>query len=135
MNPSGKAQSDDIYTAPTSDTSKIAAPLTCTQTYYYMSSPSLYFDDSNFYNEIFETGTNFWLASRCVNCYISGFKTANFGLRYVGNYKNLSGCYLFRSVGNRNSDNNHLAPVVTFDSAVQVKSGSGTTDDPFIIGK
>ena len=28
-----------------------------------------------------------------------------------------------------------IAPVVTFNSAIQIKSGSGTTEDPYIIGK
>ena len=29
----------------------------------------------------------------------------------------------------------HLAPVVSFVSAIKIKSGSGTTDDPYEIGK
>jgi len=134
MNPSGKTQSEDVYTTPTADTSKTASTtLTCTQTYYYMSSPSSYFDDSNFYNMIFGTGTNFWLASRCVYC-ISRSSFACFGLRNVRS-NDLYGNYLCYSDGSNYGNNYRLAPVVSLSSGIQVKSGSGTTSDPYEIGK
>ena len=84
MNPSGKTQSEDVYTAATTDTLKTdATSLTCTQTWYCFDSvPSSYFDDSNFYGMIFGTETAFWLASRCVDCY-SNNTVALFGLFYV----------------------------------------------------
>ena len=135
MNPSGKTQSEDVYTIPTiTDTSRTATTtLTCTQTYYYMSSLRSYFDDSNFYNMIFGTGTNFWLASRYVDCN-SNQSAAVFGLRVVRD-SNLYGNYLFNSDGYGRSVTIRIAPVVTFDSAIQIKSGSGTTSDPYVIGK
>ena len=139
MNPNGKSGSDNIYTT-LPETSETKGPskthrLTCTQTYYGMSSPSSYFDDSNFYNMIFVTriGTAFWLASRCVNCYSSN-SDANFGLRRVNN-GNLEGDNLFLSSGDSYSGTNRLAPVVSLGSGIQVKSGSGTTSDPYVIGK
>ena len=136
MNPSGKSGSDDIYTT-LPETSKTTGPsktnLTCTQTYYYMSSPSSYFDDSNFYNMIFGTGTNFWLASRYVNCNSSD-SYAYFGLRFV-NSSYLIGINLFYSNGSSDYNRNRLAPVVSLSSGIQVKSGSGTTSDPYVIGK
>ena len=87
MNPNGKSGSDDIYTT-LPETSETTGPsktnLTCTQTYYNMSSPSSYFDDSNFYNMIFGARTNFWLASRSVYCRLSTYYSyATFGLRDV----------------------------------------------------
>ena len=136
MNPSGKSGSDDIYTT-LPGTSETTGPsktnLTCTQTYYKMISPSSYFDDSNFYNMIFGTGTYFWLASRCVYCN-SNYSYAYFGLRGV-NRSSLYGYGLFSSDGSSYNDYNHLVPVVSLSSGIQVKSGSGTTDDPYIIGK
>ena len=139
MNPNGKSGSDNIYTT-LPETSETKGPskthrLTCTQTYYGMSSPSSYFDDSNFYNMIFVTriGTVFWLASRYVNCN-SGNSCANFGLRRVNN-GNLEGDNLFLSSGDSYSGTNRLAPVVSLGSGIQVKSGSGTTSDPYVIGK
>ena len=135
MNPSGKTQSEDVYTAATTDTSKTdATSLTCTQTYYYFGSiPSSYFDDTNFHSMIFGTGTTLWLASRYVDCH-SSFSYANFGLRIVNN-SGLSGQDLFYSNGYSKSYYYGLVPVVSLGSGVQIKSGSGTTSDPYVIGK
>ena len=134
MNPNGKTQSEDVYTTPTGDTSKTASTtLTCTQTFYYFNcTPRSYFDDSNFYNMIFGTGI-FWLASRSVSCN-SSTPYANFGLRRVY-YGDLNDSDLFRSNGGSNYGNGRLAPVVSLSSGIQVKSGSGTTSDPYVIGK
>ena len=136
MNPNGKSGSDNIYTT-LPETSETTGPsktnLTCTQTYYYMSSPSSYFDDSNFYSMIFGTGTYFWLASRYVNCQ-SFSLNASFGLRYVGG-SDLNGNYLFSSNGNSSNNNYRLGPVVSLGSGIQVKSGSGTESDKYVIGK
>ena len=135
MNPSGKTQSEDVYTAATTDTSKTASTtLTCTQTYYYFNStPSSYFDDTNFYNMIFGTGTWFWLASRYVECCSDGL-SAFFGLRFVNN-SSLGGNDLFYSSDSYTSSYNCLAPVVSLGSGVQIKSGEGTTEKPYVIGK
>ena len=136
MNPNGKSGSDDIYTT-LPEISETTGPsktnLTCTQTCYYMSSPSSYFDDSNFYSMTLGSGANFWLASRYVDC-ISGSPYAYFGLRYVDS--SFLGCDgLFYSNGTNVSCNYRLAPVVSLGSGVQIKSGSGTTENPYIIGK
>ena len=135
MNPSGKTQSEDVYTAATEDTSKTASTtLTCTQTYYrFDSTPSSYFDDSNFYNMIFGTETKFGLASRYVSC-SSNHSYALFGLCCV-RVSDLGGYVFFSSNGNSSSSSNRLAPVVSLGSGVQVKSGEGTTENPYIIGK
>ena len=137
MNPNGKSGSDDIYTT-LPETSETTGPsktnLTCTQTLYYFSyTPSSYFDDSNFYNMIFGTGTYFWLASRCVNCH-SYDSRATFGLRFVSD-SILSGNFLFYSDGDSDYHHRRLASVVSLGSGIQVKSGSGTEGDKYIIGK
>ena len=137
MNPNGKSGSDDIYTT-LPETSETTGPsktnLTCTQTYYRLDSiPSSYFNDSNFYNMIFGTGTYFWIASRCVTCY-SGDWCAYFGLRYVSR-SDLNGYNLFCSDGRSLNYNRRVAPVVSLGSGIQVKSGSGTESDPYVIGK
>ena len=137
MNPNGKSGSDNIYTT-LPETSETTGPsktnLTYTQTYYYFkSTPSSYFDDTNFHSMIFGTGTYFWLASRFVEC-DSSLSYAYFGLRRVGS-SSLDGSALFDSYGDSGNYDRRLAPVVTFDPAIQIKSGSGTTEDPYIIGK
>ena len=134
MNPNGKTQSEDVYTTPTGDTSKTASTtLTCTHTYYYMYKPRSYFDDSNFYNMIFGTGTFFWLASRDVNCR-SDLSYAGFGLRLVDD-SSLYDDDMFYSYGYSTRCSNRVAPVVSLGSGIQVKSGSGTESDPYVIGK
>ena len=135
MNPNGKSGSDDIYTT-LPETSETTGPsktsLTCTRTHYYFSSiPSSYFDDTNFHSMIL--GRVFWLASRCVDCY-SYNSSAHFGLRISGNNL-LNGADLFSSSGISNSYGAFLAPVVTLGPGIQVKSGSGTTSDPYVLGK
>ena len=138
MNPNGKSGSDDIYTT-LPETSETTGPsktnLTCTQTEYYFDEGVLssYFDDTNFYSMIFGTGTDFWLASRYVCCY-SYNSYAGFGLRRVdGSF--FHGYNLFESNGDYDRYNNRLAPVVSLGSGIQVKSGSGTTEKPYVIGK
>ena len=136
MNPNGKSGSDNIYTT-LPETSETTGPsktnLTCTQTYYNVSQSSSYFDDSNFYNMIFGTGTYFWLASRYVYCH-SDDSAAYFGLRRVSS-SNLGVYNLFRSRGSDDSNDNRLASVVSLGSGIQVKSGSGTESDKYVIGK
>ena len=136
MNPNGKSGSDNIYTT-LPETSETTGPsktnLTCTQTFWGGSQSSSYFDDSNFYNMIFGTGTYFWLASRYVNC-DSGNSRAIFGLRFVGS-SSLNGFSMFYSSGRSGSSYYRLAPVVSLGSGIQVKSGSGTTSNPYVLGK
>ena len=133
----GKSGSDNIYTT-LPETSETTGPsktnLTCTQTFYYFDSiPSSYFDDTNFHSMIFGTGTEFWLASRYVDCR-SDRLFADFGLRHVDR-SDLYGHSLFYSNGYNNNDYYRLAPVVSLGSGVQIKSGEGTTEKPYIIGK
>ncbi len=136
MNPNGKSGSDDIYTT-LPETSETTGPsktnLTCTQTYYGGSQSSSYFDDTNFHSMIFKTSTYFWLASRYVRC-LSNHSNAGFGLRYVG-FSDLDGYGLFYSYGGSYDYNRRLGPVVSLGSGVQIKSGSGTTEKPYVIGK
>ena len=136
MNPNGKSVSDDIYTT-LPETPETTGPsktnLTCTQTFWGGSQSSSYYDDANFYNMIFGTGANFWLASRYVGCN-SNDSYAHFGLRYVTR-SNLGGNDLFDSDGGSYFGSNCFAPVVSLGSGIQVKSGSGTTSDPYEIGK
>ena len=136
MNPNGKSVSDDIYTT-LPETPETTGPsktnLTCTQTFWGGSQSSSYYDDANFYNMIFGTGTYFWLASRYVYCNSSN-SNAYFGLRIVSSSA-LGGYYLFNSRGSSYGDDYRVAPVVSLGSGIQVKSGSGTTSDPYEIGK
>ena len=134
MNPNGKTQSEDVYNTPTTETIKTdATTLTCTQTFFGGSQSSSYYDDTNFYNMIFGTGTVFWLASRFVHCFTSN-SYAEYGL-YLVIRSDFCSNGLFSSNGNRYRENYCLAPVVSLGSGIQVKSGEGTTEKPYVIGK
>ena len=136
LNPGGKTESDNIYTAlpaTSKTTGQTVANLTSVQTYYGNSQLSLYYNTSIFYNMIFGTGTKFWLASRFIYC-ISSDSFAHFGIRNITN-KILYGNELFFSNGNTSADDNRLAPVVSLNLGIKAKSGSGTESDPYIIGK
>ena len=136
--------SDDIYTTlpePSETTGPSKTSLACIQTYYYFYNiPSSYFDDINFHSMIFGTKTSFWLASRWVDCTaewiesIPSASVAHFGLRMVS-YSDWLGNDLFCSNGNRYSEKSSLAPVVSLGSGIKIKSGEGTTEKPYIIGR
>ena len=138
MNPNGRSKSDDIYTT-LPETSETTGPLknslTCTQTYYGGTQSSSYYDDTNFYKMIFGYGKghNFWLASRCVDCY-NVFSSADFCFYHVYD-SYLYSQSLFGSADNFNNLDYCLASVVSFNSEIKAISGSGTTWDPYEIGK
>ena len=118
----------DGYSVPTTETSRTAnEKLTVTQRYYsFSNTPSSYFGDEEFYEMIFGTGTYYWLASRCADCYSS---SARFGLRLVGN-SDLGGDYVFYSDGYLRSGNYRLRPVVSLGSDIQitpVENADGST--------
>ena len=71
---------------------------------------------------------------RAMSTAIPTTSTASFGLRGVAN-SYLGGGRLFDSDGDSTSGSTHFAPVVSLGSGIQVKSGSGTESDPYVIGK
>ena len=110
----------------TEDASTANDGLTVTQTYYYMSSPSAYFDNQEFYNMIFGTDLYYWLASRCANC-DSPF--ARFGLSCVGK-SNLDANGMFDSNGNTINNRCRFRPVVSLGADIQitpVENADGST--------
>ena len=112
----------DGYSSPTTEDSSTASDgLTVTQTYYYMSSLSSYFDDQEFYDLIFNTGSYYWLASRYATC---SSPYANFGLRYVSDSE-LSGNGMFSSIGYTGSYGRYLRPVVSLGSDIQITPCTG----------
>ena len=134
LNPNGKTQSDSIYTsANTGTASAKGASLTAVQTYYYTIVSDSYFKNSIFHKLMLGTSTSYWLASRYVgsNSILTG---ANFGIRSVQS-SYISGNALYYSNGTNLSANNRIRPVVTLNSNIKVKSGSGTELDPYILGK
>ena len=127
--------SEDIYTSPVTYTAGIAAQnLTYTQTYYQFDNISKsYFKDVNFYEVIFQTGTNFWVASRYADC-ISRNPDANLGIRRIIG-SGLYGYDMYGSDGDFNGYNYRLAPLVSLNFDIKIESGIGNKENPYIIVK
>ncbi len=124
---SGIEVSDNGYTSPTTETSSKVTSLTVTQTFYVFSNtPANYFKD---YNEsgstvrdiLFNTGTAYWLASRCVNCSSPG---VNFCLRCVSG-ATLGGGGVFDSNGTTFNPACRLRPVVSLGSNIKIEACEG----------
>ena len=107
----------DGYKVPTTENSSIAEKgLTTTQTYYSMSTPNAYFNDSKFYDIVFKNSNTYWIASRGVNCYPT---TVDFILRLVSNYE-IRGEDVFDSHGDITNNSYHLRPIVSLGTEIQI---------------
>ena len=126
----GIAKNDSYYSSPTEETyTQAGTSLTVTSDYYIFSSsnsPS-YFDDTTWYDLVFNTSSYYWLASRCVR---ADSTYAIFYLRLVGNGV-LSFRYLFYSYNYEYSNGYYLRPVVSLGSGVQIYGGDGSAEHPY----
>ena len=119
--------SNNGYTYITTETSSTAENgLTVTQSYYYLSNiPNSYFSNSNIYQLIFSTNTNYWLATRFVDCYSN---SSTFGLHAIYNF-DIGGYYNFDSDGHNGENNSRkFRPVVTLEIN-QIQPCSGESAD------
>ena len=121
----------DGYDSPikTEDTSMAEEGLTVTQTYYGWDNKPSYFDNSEVYDMVFNTGTCYWLASRYAECYSP---SAHFGLRLVDS-SYLYGYGMFYSDGKTYGTNNRLRPIVSLEPNIKITpaenaDGSSTTN-------
>ena len=127
----GVAKNDSYYSSPTAETyTQAGTSLTVTSDYYYFSSsnsPS-YFDDTTWYDLVFNTNSYYCLASRCVNAYPSYaffyVRRVGYGSLYYGNlfdsnsYAGYNYSYRFR-------------PVVSLGSNIQIYGGDGSAEHPY----
>ena len=105
--------------------------LTVTQTYYSMVKLEMleYFDEENqdFYELIFDTNSQYWLASRYSSC-ISPYAT--FGLRRVTT-SYWDGYGLFDCYNHEDYDNSGLRAIVSLGSEVEFTEGDGSEQNPY----
>ena len=118
---------DKGYTSPTTEISSKVSSLTVTQTCYYISNPlENYFKD---YNEgsstvrelLFNTGTNYWIASRYALCYSP---YAYFGIRRVTT-STLGYGYMFSSNNTTHSNRYCVRPVVSLGANIKIEACEG----------
>lgn len=88
--------------------------------------PTDYFIDDTFHELIFNTGKDYWLASRCVFCYS---EDAIFNLYYI-NGETLIFHYLFFSDGVSRDPGVSIRPIVTLPYNIKISTSGGTIDSP-----
>ena len=107
--------------------SKSATTLTVPYTYSSTSHTADDFDNSEgkasaWQNIFFETGTYYWLASRCINC---GSSEADFSLRFVHTSSLNAAAYLYYSNTYADRYGGRVCPIVSIPSTVQVTPCTG----------
>ncbi len=126
VNTNGIGGSDNGYTTPTTETSTKVYSLTVTQTAYSFSNiPASYFKDyngnSSTVRDMLFTGTQYWLASRSVNCRT----IVSFGLCSVSGVNLNGGASLIGSNGNTSSPSTYLRPIVSLGPNIQIEACEG----------
>lgn len=127
----GINRNESYYTTPTEETYSVSQ-IIVTQTYYhffYVDS-SEFFDDSEFYDLIFNDSENYWIATRVSDCYeiYTGFSLRNITdgeLLYTGLFGSGFGN------GGNNEGTNYIRPIVTLSANIQISDGDGSEDDPY----
>jgi len=123
-------ESKDYYTSAITATHSKKNSLTVKQTYYYLSStPSSYFDDTEFHKLVFGTEKGYWLASRCAGCDAAG---AFFGLRIVDS-ADLYGNGVFASNDSMGHPSHLLRPVVFLGADIKISTTGGTESSPRLL--
>ena len=127
VNTNGIGRSDNGYTSPTTETSsKANSSLITTQTHYYFANtPANYFKD---YNEssstvrdmLFNTGTNYHVASRCVICASGPF----FCVRLVDS-SNLNASSMFSPLSYSYTNSSHVRPIVSLGANIKIEACEG----------
>ena len=131
----GIAKNDSYYSSPTAETyTQAGTSLTVTSDYYYFSSsnsPS-YFDDTTWYNLVFNTSSYYWLASRCV---YADSSDAAFDLRYVGSGNLNINSLFYSNYYSSLTISFRFRPVVSLESGVQIYGGDGSAEHPYQLTK
>lgn len=76
----------------------------------------------NAYSVLFETGNDFWIATRSVLCTSNG---ADFCLPWMGNSSSINHYLLFNSSNHASSANSHVCPIVSIGPKVPVTKCEG----------
>ena len=121
----GIAKNESYYNPPTYESyTQAGTSLTATSDYYTLGSAS-YFDNEKLYDLLFNTSTDYWLASRSV---MLSSNYAGFSLRKVsGGNLSVGALYDSEQANHNYSDSNSLRPVVSLNSNIALGNGDGKT--------
>ena len=121
---------DAFYSEPTTDTIQETNMLTVKQTLYQMEDiPTNYFKDNTFYNIIFKTEGNFWLASRT---HSSAEEYASFGIRLIY-HESMYAHGIYNSDDKTYLRSCALRPIITLTNKIKLDNGDGTLANPYKI--
>lgn len=123
-------ESTDYYTIPTTGTFMPQEEAEIKSTFYGMEEVTEeYFEDEIFYELIFGVESEYWLATRCIDC---SSDSAIFGLRKISGTE-ITGSSMCASNNRSGSSTSYIRPVVTLSKNIEITSGTGTKDDPITI--
>ena len=108
----GIGKSENGYEISTTETKDKANKILVNQT-LYNTDDTTYFDNQNIYEIIYNTGKNYWLATRYTDC----LELANFGLRAIGDNK---GYNMLNSDDSTGEGKAYLRPLVTLKSDIKI---------------
>lgn len=108
----GIGKSENGYEISTTETKDKANKILVNQT-LYNTDDITYFDNQNIYEIIYNTGKNYWLATRYTDC----LELANFGLRAIGDNK---GYNMLNSDDSTGEGKAYLRPIVTLKSDIKI---------------
>ena len=124
----GITKNNSYYNPPTYDSyAQAETSLTATSDYYSLgsSNASSYFNNSKLYDLLFNTSSNYWLASRSI---MLNSTYVGFALRKVSNGDlSVSALYDSEQADHNYSDSNSLRPVVSLKSNIKLGSGDGSS--------
>ncbi len=124
----GENESDAGYTEPTEGRFIKEDNAEVKHTFYKIEDMTAdLFNDAEFYNVVFGSGTINWLATRCSDCFSSNF--ASFGLMKISN-TTITGSALCNSGGKNSSAKNFVRPVITISAQITISETGGTADNP-----
>lgn len=124
----GENESDAGYTEPTEGRFVKKDSIEIKHTFYKIEDMTAdLFNDVEFYNVIFGSGTINWLATRCADCFSSNI--ASFGLMKINN-TTITGSALCNSGGKNTSGKSFVRPVITISSQITISETGGTSDNP-----
>lgn len=127
----GIGKNESYYSSPTEETYKQAVTsLTVTSDSYTFTSSNIpsYFDDTTWYDLVFNTSSYYWFASRCVD---ASPIDVYFRLRFVDINGNLNCTVLFRSSSGSLTRSYSFRPVVSLGSGVQIYGGDESAEHPY----
>lgn len=124
-------ESLDYYKEPTTLKTRQESNIAVKNSYYDLTVERSYYNDMNFYDMIFATEKNYWVASRYTYCQENDMC---FGLRCIIS-DSINGANLFVSTDASESYRASIRPVVHLGADIKISQNGGTLESPRTLSK